>query len=652
MNMGESDYKKVFKMLIIRCMIAIVALMMLLISRQAVVQIQMINADAPGVMRISGRQCTLSQIIVKDVLILEHAKSTEEKADCIKRIRSTVEEWQESHYNLANDKIDKENNGQGNRNSAVINEKYAELEPHFYSMYEAIEEILQLASKENLDEEKFRSEAEKLQLHEQEYFDGMLWITEEYYKDAKQLLIKTRDLEIAFFIIIIFTTIMITVFVFIPVYHTLNNLFMDLSERSDNLIKMFHAMHGAMFLIKPEGDIFLINSDGEKMIIPEGSSQGGYNLIRDIKWVSINIQTVMDRLEKEERVDDIQGEIEDREGNQRTILLYAIRGFYQREKAAMVSFYDITIQKRAEDALKNLVMRDELTGLYNRHFLNRIIENEMQRAQRYEIPLSVYIMDLDHFKRVNDKWGHPVGDTVLKMASDVLLGCTRMSDYVIRIGGEEFVVLMPYTNLEGARQAAEKVRLELEARVHPIIGRITASFGVAERKRDEDYHDLYKRMDDALYQAKESGRNRVVCSDTEGEGGTAFILNWNNNWNSGEKKIDEQHRELFRLTSKFMGNSLLPTDKKMAVAQLDRILEHVKEHFEYEEEILKKAGYEAVSSHAALHKHLLERGTEIRNSVANDNADFSTAIIFLFDEIIVGHLLRDDIEYFSHIKDI
>ena len=527
MNKEESDYQNIYKKLIKRCKIAAVVLVILLIFKQAIIQIQIMNAKAPVEMCFSDSQCMLNQGLLKNI----------------------------------------------------------------------------------------------------------------------------SDVEITFFVMLIIGIIWTTIFVFIPVSHTLSNLFKDLNERSENLIKMFDSMHGAMFLIRPSGEIFFMNEDAEKIIISDGKKSEKHYLIENIKWISIDISHIMERLKIEERVDDIQGEIEDREGNQRTVMLFAIKGVYKRNVAIMISIYDITLQKKAEDALKNLVVRDELTGLYNRHFLNRIIENEIKRAQRYEIPLSVYLMDLDHFKIVNDKWGHPVGDTVLKMAADILMSCTRMSDYIIRIGGEEFVVLMPYTNLEGARLAAEKVRLEIESRVHPVVGKFTASFGVAEMKNEEDYHDLYKRMDDALYEAKETGRNRVVCADTQGEGNTAFILNWNNAWNSGEKKLDEQHRELFRLTSKFMSNTFLPADREKAVGQLDIILEHVKVHFEYEEELLRKVSYADVMSHISLHKHLLERGKEIRDAVENRDSEFSNAIIFLFDEIIVGHLLRDDIEYFPLLKE-
>ena len=114
---------------------------------------------------------------------------------------------------------------------------------------------------------------------------------------------------------------------------------------------------------------------------------------------------------------------------------------------------------------------------------------------------------------MNDKWGHPVGDSVLKLTANVLQNNIRKSDYAIRIGGEELLILMPNTDSQGAYATAEKVRKEIEEATHPVAGRYTASFGVAERTMEEKYTDLYSRIDKALYQAKNNGKNRVVIAD-------------------------------------------------------------------------------------------------------------------------------------------
>jgi len=125
------------------------------------------------------------------------------------------------------------------------------------------------------------------------------------------------------------------------------------------------------------------------------------------------------------------------------------------------------------------------------------------------------IFDLDHFKSVNDKWGHPVGDDVLVHVAELTKEAVRETDTLARLGGEEFAVLMPETDLQGAKISAERIRNILNENLHKVAGNVTASFGVAERANHETFESWYKRADDAVYLAKEKGRNCVVCAADE-----------------------------------------------------------------------------------------------------------------------------------------
>ncbi len=223
----------------------------------------------------------------------------------------------------------------------------------------------------------------------------------------------------------------------------------------------------------------------------------------------------------------------------------AAPGSHEGAEVVVLNLFDITAQKKAEAILKNTAIKDELTGLYNRHFLESILEAEFERAQRYEIPLSVALLDLDYFKKVNDQWGHPVGDAVLKFTADIVKNNIRKSDFAIRIGGEEFLILMPNTNAKGAVATAEKIRVTLENSAHPIIGDFTASIGVAERLIDEQYQYLYERVDEALYKAKGNGRNCVMLAQNISYAYEGESWDWKDHWNCGKQKIDHQQKELF-----------------------------------------------------------------------------------------------------------
>ena len=156
-----------------------------------------------------------------------------------------------------------------------------------------------------------------------------------------------------------------------------------------------------------------------------------------------------------------------------------------------------------------LSVTDRLTGLFNRRKLDQILDDELIRSRRYAINFSVMIIDIDHFKRVNDTHGHRVGDTVLEDMAQIMRECTREADSLARFGGEEFVMVCRNTELAGCVATAEKLREAIAVHDFPAVGRLTASFGAATCREDDDAVSLLSRADTALYQAKAAGRNRV-----------------------------------------------------------------------------------------------------------------------------------------------
>ncbi|MDY7537865.1 GGDEF domain-containing protein [Undibacterium sp. 5I1] len=159
--------------------------------------------------------------------------------------------------------------------------------------------------------------------------------------------------------------------------------------------------------------------------------------------------------------------------------------------------------------LEQLAVKDRLTGLFNRLKLDQILEDELVRSRRYASIFSVVLLDVDHFKSVNDNFGHPVGDQVLKEMSNILEQSTREVDIVGRWGGEEFMIICPDTDIEGAYKLAEKLRLEIASHLFQIVGTKTASFGVAGSNKNDTPQSLLTRVDEALYRSKKMGRNRV-----------------------------------------------------------------------------------------------------------------------------------------------
>ncbi len=171
--------------------------------------------------------------------------------------------------------------------------------------------------------------------------------------------------------------------------------------------------------------------------------------------------------------------------------------------------YNNTIMEK----IQKLATTDQLTGAYNRHKITDIFTHECKVAVRYKTPLSSMMMDIDYFKRINDTYGHLTGDQVLSTFVNVVRGCVRETDYLSRVGGEEFTLLMPNTTLEDATECAEKVREAVEKHKFETVGQVTVSIGVSLWSEADDINSFSARSDSALYKAKDGGRNCVVAAE-------------------------------------------------------------------------------------------------------------------------------------------
>jgi diguanylate cyclase (GGDEF)-like protein/PAS domain S-box-containing protein len=175
---------------------------------------------------------------------------------------------------------------------------------------------------------------------------------------------------------------------------------------------------------------------------------------------------------------------------------------------------DLTEYKKLQSHLENMATIDSLTGLANRQAFMQRAKNEFNRARRYTRPMTVVMIDIDHFKSINDKYGHAAGDEVLRQIADICHNSLRGSDFIGRVGGEEFVLLLPDTPQNHAYNVAERMRTHLyETPIELENGttlNITASFGVAHMNEDDsDFNAILERADEAMYHAKHEGRNQV-----------------------------------------------------------------------------------------------------------------------------------------------
>ncbi|MCI4626386.1 MAG: sensor domain-containing diguanylate cyclase [Candidatus Magnetoovum sp. WYHC-5] len=201
-------------------------------------------------------------------------------------------------------------------------------------------------------------------------------------------------------------------------------------------------------------------------------------------------------------------------GNKCTIFI-RVSGIFNREKniiGYILMGQDVTERVKMEKELSKLATTDTLTQAFNRARFSEIIDIEIERVHRYDNKLSIIMFDIDHFKNVNDTYGHIIGDKVLKKIAAVTMSNIRKIDSLFRWGGEEFIIVSPGTNIECAWNLAEKIRWVIENEYFHEAKRVTVSLGVAEYKLDECKEDLISRADEALYKAKSEGRNRAIPS--------------------------------------------------------------------------------------------------------------------------------------------
>jgi len=180
-----------------------------------------------------------------------------------------------------------------------------------------------------------------------------------------------------------------------------------------------------------------------------------------------------------------------------TALAFLIFGFY-------VGSYEKKIEEQA--------LNDPLTGLGNRNKFYLLAEYELERSFRYQDKLSLALMDVDHFKNINDTYGHTVGDHILKAVAAKISAVLRKSDISVRWGGEEFLFLMPSASLTESRDISERLRKSIEAGPFEEVPTVTVSIGLTEYIKGDSLDTMIKRADEALYEAKDAGRNRVTTN--------------------------------------------------------------------------------------------------------------------------------------------
>ena len=300
--------------------------------------------------------------------------------------------------------------------------------------------------------------------------------------------------------------------------------------------------------------------------------------------------------------------------------------------------------------LERLAATDYLTGAWNRAHFERLVDVELARSVESHRPVSLVLLDIDHFKHVNDTYGHGVGDAVLRELVQAVQTRLRASDILFRWGGEEFAVLVSAAGYRGAERLARDLCAAVADRPFPGAGHVTISIGVAEHYGAEDHESWFERLDGALYEAKRSGRNRVVV-DRRGNSdawadpvaASPLLLVWQEAYECGEATIDGEHKQLFAMANDLIeAVSRLPADPRAVRLSLDALVEHVRRHFADEEAILAAHQYAELELHQRAHAGLLRRAGYLSEQAQDGTVSLGAVVDFLAQDVVGRHILTMD----------
>ncbi|MGB5824298.1 MAG: diguanylate cyclase [Proteocatella sp.] len=303
--------------------------------------------------------------------------------------------------------------------------------------------------------------------------------------------------------------------------------------------------------------------------------------------------------------------------------------------------------------LFEMATRDSLTGVYNRNYFINTYGHKVAESLRSGQPFSLILLDIDHFKEINDRYGHLKGDYVLKEIAGLLKHNLRESDIICRWGGEEFIILCVNTDLRKAVIVAEKLRSSIEEYRFKSVKRVTASIGVTQWKLGDDKDSAFKRIDNSLYLAKLTGRNKVVSNEELQivKDGLPVNIEWGPFFISGHPKLDLEHYEMIRLSNEIIQNCFVEGSDATVIQLFSKLITETAEHFRNEEELLRSLAYEKLEEHIDIHKELITKANLVQKELIAGTIKPIDVARYLIQDVVVGHIIKNDFDFFYIFND-
>jgi diguanylate cyclase (GGDEF)-like protein/hemerythrin-like metal-binding protein len=316
---------------------------------------------------------------------------------------------------------------------------------------------------------------------------------------------------------------------------------------------------------------------------------------------------------------------------------------------AMVNLFSIgyvlMIRESHDERYRQLALHDRLTECWNRVYLERVATQEMERLKRYGTPVALAILDIDHFKQVNDSYGHATGDKVLRCFAATARACIRSTDVLARWGGEEFILLLPASGYAAVASLTERIRTEFAASLPEGLP-VTLSAGYASCQTTDTWEDWFGRADTALYRAKTGGRNRVEpempLQPPAHHTALLFHMPWRSDYHLGNAVIDAEHLALFDLADRLLAGARERASHHTMNEILSVFMAQLQAHFATEDILLAAHTDPEAQAHLSLHKALREKAEHLLGHWHRKQIEIDALLHFIVLEITVQHMLLAD----------
>ena len=487
----------------LRYIVALSLIALLTIVAQWIMQHSLAGQEFDSrVVNIAGRQRMLSQKITKTSLYLRMAETAEQRATATEQLHEALKLWQQSHrgLQLGDPALDLPG-----RNSVEVSALFSSIEPHYEAMVTAAETIIAHAE----DSTAAGAATQELRSHEPAFLAGMDQIVFRYDAEAKQKVDRFRTLELGLAVTTLLVLLLEAKFIFAPAVRRMRHDMRRHEIHEADLDRLFSSNPTAMFLVE-EQTLKILRGNARAETLMDCAPHGyiGHPLCEFIDTKFDANQSFIEKLRVGDALNEYEVVLLDAQRTVVEALASACHISYDGRKQLVIGITDITEIKKAQQTLQYYATFDEMTGLVNRRTGLLMLATEMGRARRDKRPLAVCFVDIDRLKHVNDSFGHHEGDWMIKITAAALLDSIRDGDVAVRLGGDEFLLIMHDCSQLMVAQLIERVQGRLAAAVadkdcpYPI----SASFGICDY--DPAIHptpeSLVNAADQRMYDAKKA----------------------------------------------------------------------------------------------------------------------------------------------------